>query len=253
MRNWKIVCAWMVVGFTLSFAGVSFAADASQAAAKAYVTEPFCKVSSCDLKGGKVLAKIHPSAEYTEVGTGQSLNQADSVKTDACSSLILEFPNKSTIYLQPNTEITIEELVWNDTARKVGINMTGGQLRTIIKKVSTPSEFKIRTPMAVCGARGTIFYVRSSAAGTSVYTSEDSVDVFNPADGNTYTVPAGMMLTINSDGTVVGPVEVSDMDLKDWTECYTDTGAEPYTPPEGGAPANVAPPEVTQEGSASAT
>jgi len=208
-------------------------------------------------KSGQVLVKIYPSADWTDATTGQALKPQDSIKTEAKSNAILAFPDKSSYSLKPLTEITIEELSWDQKMRKSIISMNEGELRVIIKKLDTPSEFKVKTPTAICGARGCIYYILSRAIRTRVYVTEGIVELINTASGTSYDVVEGMTATSNADGTVSQPQEPPAEEKAAVTSGY-DTGmvAEPYTEPErlepGAAAADeVAAPEVTQENTAS--
>ncbi len=204
---------------------------------------------------GKVLVIISPATEWTEATIGRTLNPKDRIKTEANSKVTLEFPDKSTISLKPNTEIAIEELVWDNTAKKVGIDMSSGELKAIIKKLDTPSEFKVKTPTAVCGARGTIFYVIVFEDGTGVYVEEGLVDFLNTLSGETYTVYQGMNSESHSDGTTTEPQQLSKEQVDNIISGW-DVGpvAEPYTEPAGDTgptAGDVVAPEATQEGQAS--
>ena len=221
----------------------SFAEDQAVLASKG--NDACCTVTTCKLDGGHVYAKINPSTDWQEVAVGQTFKKSDSIKTDASSSLILQFPGGTSVSIRPNTEITIDELIWDNVAKKVNIGMNAGEIRTIFNKAKTPSEFKVRTPTAICGARGTVFYVKSDANSTSIYVGEGSVDIVNPVTGEVYTVVAGMMITINTDGSSAGPVTATDTDVTGWTACYTDLVAEPYTPVLGNNKAM--PPKNTPE------
>lgn len=229
---------------------ISLAVSMSYAKEAVVQTAPACRISSCQIDKGKIFVKIYPSSEWSEAKAGITLNEKDAVKTDSSSRLVLEFPNKSSVSVLPGTEIAIDKLIWNDKDKKVALNVAKGELRTIIEKTDGPSEFKIKTPTVTCDAAGTIFYVSVTASGTSVYVSEGSVIFTNPFNGETYTVTAGMMITLNSDGSTSGPAPASDTDVTGWTEHYSDAIAEPYTPPEGDAP-DVNPPGVTEENPAS--
>lgn len=233
-----IVCISFFVSVVPSFAvadeAIEEAGKMPKAIEKAFPEGVACRVAASIPGEGKVLAKIAPSSDWTDLVAGQALKKDDSIKTDAHSSVVLEFPNGSTVSIKPNTELSIEELTWDKAAKKIGINMTSGELRTIINKVNAPSEFKVKTPTAICGATGTIFYVKTTATGTSVYVGEGSINVVNPVTGETYAVVAGMMLTINSDGSVDGPRLATDDEIIGWTSFYTDITAEPYTFVPGG-------------------
>lgn len=222
-------------------------------------------------KNGKVFVKSASSGKLTELNLGQMVYSKDVIKTDlcdphskeqktlisasgqvcpVCGAVTLELPDKSSISLKPDSEVTIDELVISSAARKLKVTMTIGELRTIITKVNTPSEFVVNTPAAICGATGTIFYTKSTAAGTSVYVQDGALNCIDPTDGTIYTVLAGMMITFNADGTVTGPVPVSDVDVSNWTACYADDVAEPFIPAGVGRP-DVTPPVNTSERPAS--
>lgn len=243
LRLFHIICLTVAV---------SFAAAMGYAKEMADQTAPACRISSCQTEKGKIFVKVYPSTQWSEAKAGFILSEKDAVKTDSSSSMVLEFPNKSSVSVRPDTEIAIDKLIWNDKDRKVVLNVVKGEIRTIIEKTEGPSEFKIKTPTTICDAAGTVFYVRVTASGTSVYVSEGSVIFTNPFNGETYTVTAGMMITLNSDGSISGPAPASDTDVTGWTEHYSDAVAEPYTPPEGDAP-DVNPPGATEEDPASRT
>lgn len=241
MQKTKILaCAIAVSLFVLMFTGVL------------YAEEGVLKVKE---KVGVVLVKTPSDKDWVDLNLDQTLKSKDSVKTTEESRVILVLPDNSSVSLKQNTEISIEELIWDNTARKANLNMPAGELRAIIQKVDTPSDFKVRTPVAICGARGTIFYVRVLNGATSVYVSDGSVDFINPVTGAVHTVIAGMMMTISADGSVVGPEEVADVDLAGWTEYYDQGSAEPYGEPMGGSGAGmeINAPEVTEETPASRT
>jgi len=226
----------IVVGIVFAFSAVcSFAAD-----------ETGLKVTA---KNGTVRVKIYPSDKWADLNVGQMVHLKDTVKTDPCDAhskggkytddkgnlcplcgaATLELSDKSSVSLKPGTEISIDELVMNNAARKLKVNMPKGELRMIVAKVGTPSDFSVKTPNAIYGATGTLFYVSATASGTSVYVADGSIIVVDPLTGTTYTVTAGMTMTFNADGTVTGPTPASDVDVSNWTACYTPT-AEPYTP-----------------------
>lgn len=205
---------------------------------------------------GKVLVKAASAVEWSDAKAGQPLNQKDSVKTEDGKAL-LEFTDKSSVTLKPNTEITVDELVWDNTARKVNINLTAGQLKTILNKVDTPSEFKVKTPTAICGAVGTIFYVIVLPDGTGVYVEEGLIDFLNTLSGQSYTVYQGQRSDAGADGTITEPQTLSADEVN---QLIADWGmmpvAEPYSEPGGGSENNannVVAPEVREEGQASRT
>lgn len=221
----------------------------------AFADDPILKVAAIT---GKVLVKIAPSAEWTAAAVGQALNPKDAIKTEAGAKATLEFPNKSTFFLKPNSELIIDELIWNNAVKKVGVNLTSGELRTIIKKMDTPSDFKVKTPTAICGARGTTFYVIVFTDGTGVYVEDGLIDFLNTINGETYTVYKGMNSEVHTDGSVTPPRELTKAEVSAIIAGYdVEPVAEPYTEPEGAKKnaddTNIIVPDVTPEEVASKT
>jgi len=201
---------------------------------------------------GKVLVKIYPSTEWIEAKAGQVIKQKDAVKTDLGGKALLEFSDKSSIMLKPKTEITVSELVWDNATRKADINMTSGELKTVLTKVSTPSDFKVRTPTAICGARGTVFYVVVFADGTGVYVEQGLVEFLNTISGQSYTVYEGMNSNTHSDGSITEPQPLTKEEVDKVIADYDmKPVAEPYTEPGGEGGTNLNPPDVIQENPAS--
>ena len=223
-------------------------------AASCFAEEGILKVAE---KSGQVLVKIYPSADWTDATAGQILKPQDSIKTGEKSNVILAFPDKSSFSLKPMTEITVEELIWDNKGKNATVNMSEGELRAIIKKLNTPSQFKVKTPTAICGARGTIFYVAATLTETKLYVSEGMVEFTSAISGESNNVVEGMTAVSNADGSVSEPQEAPAEEKTAVTSGY-DTGlvAEPYTEPEAPEPGavaadEVAAPEVTQENTAS--
>jgi hypothetical protein len=186
---------------------------------------------------GNVMVKIDPAAEWMKAEVGQTLNQKDSIKTDSDASAILEFPDKSSLSLNKNTEISIEELVWDSVQQKVGVKMTKGELRTVIDKVSKPSQFRIKTPTAICGARGTVFYVVVDGNDTRVFVTEGSIDFSNIGSGDTFVVVEGMTSLSTATG-IETPRELTGDERQAVVDAWTaltssdDTGSPDSTPGE---------------------
>lgn len=221
-------------------------------AVSAFAEDNTVKIASTS---GKVLVKIGDSAEWADAKIGQLLRVKDSINTAEDGKAVLEFPDKSSVALKSNTKIAIEELVWNDAARKVGINMSAGELRTMLKKFDKPSEFKVKTPTAVCGARGTVFYVIVFADGTGLYVEEGLADILNSISGESYTVYRGMRSDAFQNGATSTPRELSktevDQILAGWNTVIVP---EPYAePPTTKDPNDTQAPDITQEGTASQT
>lgn len=202
---------------------------------------------------GKVLVKAYPSQNWTDAKIGQSLQKNDIIKTENDSKVLLEFPDKSNVTLKPLSELSVEELIWNDKANKVNLNLSMGQARVILNKIGATSDFKIKTPSAICGARGTIYYIMVTETETRVFVEDGAVD-FGTSDGeNVYMVVQNMESIATIAGELSEPRELfgeeKDKILEGWDvglvpEPYTELGKKKE-------PGDITPPEVTKEDPAS--
>jgi hypothetical protein len=220
MKTTKLFISAVSV-FLLFFAATSFAQDSA------------LKVAGFE---GKVQVKLASSADWADAVVDQALNPNDAIKTGENGQAMLQFSDKSTIALKPNTEIIVEELVWSDAARKAGLNMPIGELRATIKKIDTPSDFKVRTPTAICGARGTVFYVMTTGTETRVFVTEGAVDFTNPASGNTYVVVQNMSAISEISGSVTEPRELTGDEKAQALAGWSGVIGETYTEPPAGDP-----------------
>ena len=246
-------------GILLLAAGVLF----SFSTINSFAQDTALKVTSMN---GKVLVKVYPATTWSDLALGQMVHSKDIIKTQlcdthsqggkyvdekgnicsVCGAATLQLPDKSTLSLKPGSEVSIDELVMDNASRKLKVNMAKGELRMIITKVNTPSDFSVKTPNAIYGATGTTFYVSATETGTSVYVADGSINIINPITGQVFSVVAGSIMTFHADGTVVGPTPATDVDITGWTACYTGPTAEPYTPPIVNRN-NVTPPNQTLE------
>lgn len=211
----------------LLFAATIFAQDAAP-------KSPQLKIAGFE---GKVEMKISPSNDWVAAVVDQPLGPSDSIRTGGEGQAMLQFSDKSTVALKQNTEVVVDELVWTDAARKAGLSMPSGEMRAILKKLDTPSDFKVKTPTAICGARGTVFYIIATATETRVFVTEGAIDFTNPSSGNTYVVVQNMAAISEISGSVTEPRELTgaekDQALAGWSGVIAETYIEP---PAGGPP-----------------
>jgi hypothetical protein len=227
-------------------------------AASVFAEGVILKVASAE---GEVLVMAPGAADWAAAAVGQAVNPKDSIKTGGSGKAVLVFQDGSSFTIKPNSQMMVEDIVWNNVSRKVNVNLSAGELKTIIQKVGAPSEFKVKTPTAICGARSTIFYVAVFADGTSVYVDEGSVDFLNSVSYESYTIVQGMTADAMSNGTVTPPRELTPDEkaalLTSWgvtnvpvAEQYTEPPAD--NPPTDPMTDDTATPEVVSEEPASA-
>lgn len=140
-------------------------------------TEPTPTVSSefSILTGlsGSVTVLPTGSTIWTEAQVGMNLTSGDHVKTGANSSALITFHEGSTIELQPDTEVGIEELTTSleTQSTTISLEQTIGKTRSRVEKLIDPaSRYEITTPSGSAVVRGTEFTVEVFPDGTTVVT-----------------------------------------------------------------------------------
>lgn len=127
-----------------------------------FATEAF----AADAKGlivasrGTVIAT--GAADARELKQGDEIFVEDSIMTGPKSFAVIQFLDGAKVTVKPDSEIVIEDYVYNGNAEdKATLNLVSGGLRVITGAMakSNPENYKVKTPVALMGVRGTEFSV----------------------------------------------------------------------------------------------
>jgi len=130
----------------------------------AFVSEAF----AAEAKGlivasrGTVIASS-PDGEARELGQGDEIYVDDEILTGPKSFAVLQFLDGAKVTVKPNSEIVIEDYVYNGNADdKATLNLVSGGLRVITGAMAkqNPENYKVKTPVALMGVRGTEFAIQ---------------------------------------------------------------------------------------------
>jgi len=109
---------------------------------------------------------------------GLPLYKNDTVVTRPASRARLMLNDGSLLTLAPISKLVISRSVYEPQkkSRSTYIEQDGGKIRYWIKKLlgHNPSEFKVKTPTAVAGVRGSDFIITATATRTEVTTFENT-------------------------------------------------------------------------------
>ena len=149
--------------------------------------------STVTLLDGSVLVR-HAGGRFAPIGDGDIVAGGDTVRTAAGSHGVLTLFDGTTVELEPDTEITIDDLRASASGDKI-VQLSQAIGRTwhvVAHLVSSKSKYEIRTPLSTAAVRGTAFQVAVSADGTtSTETTEG--DVATIAQGAEVHVLAGQV------------------------------------------------------------
>lgn len=106
---------------------------------------------------GKVMVLISGETSWKNAKDGMFLHSGDSLKTYDNSSAEIAFNagKKNIVKIQPNTYVVLKL----EKNRK--LELIDGEVFCLIRNLPAGSAFEVHTPIAVCGARGTVYKVES--------------------------------------------------------------------------------------------
>ncbi|MFO0461409.1 MAG: FecR domain-containing protein, partial [Burkholderiales bacterium] len=152
--------------------------------------------------GDVVVVRPGPAGDATRRPiTGDAVSAGDRIETGADGRVQMRFSDGSVVSLQPGSRFTIDAYRFEGDAQRAVYVLTRGTLRTLTGAVGKRrhEDYKLITPTATVGVRGTEFVVEETAcdpqcrpglsAGTRVMVSQGRVAV--TTRGGTVEVDAG--------------------------------------------------------------
>jgi len=133
----------------------------------------FPPVGSVSLVIGRAFSKSIHNDEYTRMVTGALLYEGDTLKTESSGHIHVQLRDSGVISIRPNSELQIEVFRFdeaNPQASSVKFNLIHGTTRSVSGAAaeSAKHRFRLNTPIAAIGVRGTDFVV--SATNDSLMT-----------------------------------------------------------------------------------
>lgn len=120
------------------------------------------------------------------VALGAAVSEGDIVRTKTDSFAEITFSDDTVLKLTQSTRVEIKEYLLSGNKRQNGaLKLLRGKVRATVSKglgrvipiiYSGPSTFRIETPTAVAGVKGTDFFVFYNMGATGVFVLEGAVD-----------------------------------------------------------------------------
>lgn len=100
---------------------------------------------------GKVQIKEKKARKWKDAEERMFLGSGDTIKTEKDSWVEIGFGEEADniIKVKENTEVELSDF------GPITLGLLRGEIRSLVEKLESDSTFQIRTPIAVCGARGT--------------------------------------------------------------------------------------------------
>jgi hypothetical protein len=162
--------------------------------ASLFVTAPVSSVARAQSVGKAVSAV--PSATYSEgaapqvIEVGTEFEQNDRIVTDKNGAAEIEFVDGTSLTIGANSEVVLDKMLFDgDKARNATVNVVRGTLRFVTGN-SDHSAYRIRTPVATIGVRGTVIDI-SLEKDDMVFNTVEGVGVVCHGGGNCRDIRAG--------------------------------------------------------------
>jgi hypothetical protein len=169
-------------------------------------------IDTAAAQSGKVgvASAVKNDVQGIQAGAGRALSpgsnvfERETVRTGAASIAQLLFLDQTSLSVGPRSEVVLDQFVY-DPSRNTGdvvLSATRGAFR-FISGSQNPLSYRINTPAATIGVRGTII---DCAVGSLTCVVQEGAAVI-VVGGVEYRVKAGEAITVGNDGKVTGPYQ----------------------------------------------
>jgi hypothetical protein len=147
--------------------------------------------------GGAVTVRHGANGTFVAAVDGEVLRAGDAVHTDADARAVLTYFEGSTVTVEPNTDLSIDEAAPQGDSSFVAMTQTAGRTWHVVTRLVTgDSKYEVRTPASTASVRGTAFTVDTDGGTTTITTTDGTVldrvpDPNNPGSFISVPVPAG--------------------------------------------------------------
>jgi len=188
---------------------------------------------------GNVLIMPGDSKRWHTPVMNEVLNAGDKIVTEKNGRVEIALDNGHLMELRPKTQLMIKKLAKN---AKTGdydnlFECAYGKIRAKLVKVKDKSSFKVKTPTAICGVRGTIMYLVISRKLTKAFFEGGGGFIANLRTGDITNVDPGMSAYVGADGNVSDPKDTTDQERSefgsDWGSDSGNNDEYGYSKPDG--------------------
>jgi hypothetical protein len=163
-------------------------------------------------------AAVNPAASSSgrTLSLGTAIIHKQRINTDTGGSLQLLFIDRSTLNIGPNSDVVIDEYVFDPVTNtgKMSMSLGRGLMRFVGGQISHNGNAQVKTPSAVIGIRGAVgtfsYDPKTKTTSASNECRNCTLTLFSP-NGQTVLIPPGQTLTTQGGSDVkVAPTTKQD-------------------------------------------
>ncbi len=169
------------------------------------------------VNGDVKIKKAKPGAGWQKMDAFTVLEKGDIVETAEGSmvDVIIGKDTDKAVKIDEKSHLEVQEI------NPAYLNLSKGKILVAMKKLESKSSFTVKTPTAICGARGTAWSELATDDKTKVCVFESKIfarglDENGRAGFRKYTVDEGTQRTLLKGRPISEPQKISDPDLEDW-------------------------------------
>lgn len=147
---------------------------------------------------------LKSGGDTRDAAIGDAVDAGSVIITGVKSLAVVDLSNHTTVKLKEKTSLAIDSI-----GESTSVTLTAGGMFTSIAAKLT-GRFSVQTRTAVCGVRGTEFFVAygrtiDTEADVWMCVNEGVVEVAIPSTGQTVNVPKGLGVNILGAGRITAP------------------------------------------------
>jgi hypothetical protein len=184
---------------------------------------------------GEVKVTNKGQTKARQAKLNEVIKEGDLIETGKNGLVEIRLDNNNAINMKPESKLLIVKLLVNPQTGEFEniFELTIGKIKARIEGLKGKSKFEVKTPLAICGARGTILYVDASPNLTTSFLEGGNGYIINNSDGTLQNIPAGEQGFVTDQG-LIGSNGVDQQDRQSLTEGWEPgSGVEGYSSPEG--------------------
>jgi len=173
------------------------------------------------VKGDVRIKKAAPGSQWNEMTTSTILEKGDSIETsgEAFAELMIGDNVERSVRVGQRTNVVVEGI--NPTV----INLSKGKVMAAMKKLDPRSSFVVKTPIAICGARGTAWLQEANGDASKICVFQNDVyiqcvDAKGRPIAKKYITSEGTQRAIEKGSPIGNPEKISPTTWRLWEAWY---------------------------------
>jgi hypothetical protein len=177
---------------------------------------------------------------WEDLKLGQEVRQGDHIRTEKDGQVKVEFTNGNVLFLKSHSQIFIDTLNLEKESGKYEtvFKTKQARIKAEVNDRENLKTFEVRTPVAVAGARGTIFCMNVTPTSSEVFVEQGAVSFRNALSGQEREIHPGLATATDRSGKVAEPVVPQAEKLQEFQKAWDPV----LLPPPGGPAGEPLPP-----------